>query len=94
MKIIGLIKVMDDAAFAEYRDQVSETISCYGGTILSRGVVSPIAWNELNCEEFQAIVELSFPSEAAARSWMSSPEYSKLLEIRSKAMRLTLFGVS
>lgn len=94
MKIIGLIKLIDPAAFEDYRNQVGATVTLYGGEIVLRGKVSTIAWNELNSEPFEAIVELSFPSDVAANAWMTSPEYSKLLEVRSKAMRLTLFSVA
>jgi uncharacterized protein (DUF1330 family) len=94
MKIIGLIKVLDPASFEEYRRQVGATVALYGGEVVLRGRVSEIAWNELKCEPFEAVVELLFPDELAAKRWMTSPEYTTLLEIRSKAMRLTLFSVS
>jgi uncharacterized protein (DUF1330 family) len=94
MKIIGLVKVLDPSAFEDYRSQVGATVALYGGEIVLRGKVSKIAWNELDCEPFEAIVELSFPSELAANAWMTSPEYAALLNVRSKAMRLTLFSVA
>lgn len=94
MKIIGLIKVVNSAAFEDYRKRVGATVSLYGGEVVSRGKVEKIAWNELGCEPFEAIVELSFPSDAAANAWMTGPEYSALLNVRSKAMQLTLFSVS
>lgn len=93
MKVIGLIKVLDATAFEAYRNQVGATMAPYQGEVIFRGKVSEIAWNELNCEEFEAVVELSFPSERAARAWMESPEYSKILAIRSEAIRVTLFTV-
>jgi uncharacterized protein (DUF1330 family) len=94
VKVIGLIKVIDTAAFEDYRNQVGATVALYGGQIVSRGKVLETAWSELGGEPFDAIVELLFPSDAAAHGWMTSPEYSRLLEVRSKAMRLTLFSVS
>lgn len=94
MKIIGLIQVLDPAAFDDYRSQVGATVALYGGEIILRGKVAEIAYNELGCEPFEAIVELSFPSQAAANNWMTSPEYSALLNVRSRAMKLTLFSVS
>jgi len=93
MRIIGLLQVLDATAFDAYRSQVGATVALYGGEIVFRGKVSEITWNELNSDIFEAIVELSFPSEAAAKSWIASPEYVALLPIRTKAMRLTLFGV-
>jgi len=93
MRIIGLLQVLDATAFDAYRSQVGATVALYGGEIVFRGKVSEITWNELNSDIFEAIVELSFPSEVAAKSWIASPEYVALLPIRTKAMRLTLFGV-
>lgn len=93
VKIIGLIKVLDATAFDRYRAQVGATIALYKGQILLRGRVLATEWNELRCEEFDAVVELSFPSRDDAQAWVTSPEYLKLLEIRSKAMRLTLISV-
>jgi len=93
IKVIGLIKVQDELAFEEYRGQVSQTIELYEGKILTRGVRSKTLWNQLNCEEFNGFVEIEFQSESAADRWANSPEYQALLQVRTKAMKLTLFSV-
>jgi uncharacterized protein (DUF1330 family) len=93
VRVIGLIQINNANAFDAYRDQVGATIALYGGEILARGSVLETPWNELNCDAFEAIVELQFPSVAAAKAWIVSPEYAQLLDIRSQAMRLTLFSV-
>lgn len=94
VKVIGLINVEDKSAFEEYRSQVSQTIELYGGIVLSRGLKSEIFWNQLNCEEFSGFVEIQFANNRAAHQWANSPEYLALLDIRSKAMKLTLFSIS
>jgi uncharacterized protein (DUF1330 family) len=93
IKVMGLIKVIDALAFEEYRSQVSQTIKLYEGKILTRGVRSETFWNQLNCEEFDDFVEIEFKSQAAAHNWANSPEYKALLQVRTKAMKLTLFSV-
>ena len=93
MKVIGLIRVVDPAAFEQYREQVGGTVSRYGGNIVFRGARSMMPWNDLRCADFEAYVELEFPNSTDAQRWASSPEYTALLPIRSQAMRLTLFGV-
>lgn len=93
MKVIGLIKLKDTAAFETYRGQVGATVARYGGEIAFRGAFSEIFWNELACGEFDAYVELLFPSRDAAVAWARSPEYGALVAVRSRAMTLTLFGV-
>jgi uncharacterized protein (DUF1330 family) len=90
-KVIGLIKVLDRKAFDTYRSQVGETVIKHGGVITYRGAETLILWNELGVDDFEACVEIEFPSADAANQWASSAEYQSLLAIRSKAMRLTLF---
>jgi uncharacterized protein (DUF1330 family) len=93
VKVIGLIKVIDELAFEEYRSQVSQTVELYDGKVLTRGVRSNTFWNQLNCEEFNGFVEIEFQSESAADRWANSPEYQALIQVRTKAMKLTLFSV-
>lgn len=93
MKIIGLIKLLDPEAFEDYRGRVGATIAAHGGVIRNRGTKSFTAWNELDCGEFDAVVEIEFADAAQARRWAESPEYAELLPVRTRAMQLTLFGV-
>jgi uncharacterized protein (DUF1330 family) len=93
VKVIGLIKVIDELAFEEYRSQVSQTVELYDGKVLTRGVRSNTFWNQLNCEEFNGFVEIEFQSESAADRWANSPEYQALIQVRTKAMKLMLFSV-
>jgi uncharacterized protein (DUF1330 family) len=89
-KVIGLIKVLDRKAFDTYRSAVSETVIKHGGVITYRGSETRILWNELGVDDFEACVEIEFPSADAANQWANSAEYQSLLAIRAKAMRLTL----
>ena len=93
MKVIGLIKILDQEAFAAYRSQVGETVARYGGRVEFRGEKKFMPWNELGCQDFDAYVELSFPDQDQAERWAASPEYAALLLVRGKAMALTLFGI-
>jgi uncharacterized protein (DUF1330 family) len=93
MKVIGLIKVLNQEAFEVYRSQVGQTVALYRGSIEFRGRPKLIPWNELGISEFDSFVELSFPSKEDAERWSTSPEYRALLTVRSSAMALTLFGV-
>lgn len=93
VKIIGLIKYINPAAFELYRAQVGATVTRYGGSIQYRGEKIMMPWNELACEDFDAFVEIEFPHKADAQRWAMSPEYAALLPVRHQAMRLTLFGI-
>ena len=94
IKVIGLMELTDQNAFAQYRAQVSNTVEQYKGVIKHRGEIKELFWNELGCSSFSAFVELEFPSIEDANLWANSPEYQSLVPIRSKAMKLTLFSIS
>ncbi len=92
VRVIGLIRLKNEQAFAEYRNQVVQTIERYGGSICFRGLARQWFWNELEAPAFDAVVELEFPDEASAQEWAKSPEYTKLLDVRGQAMSLSLFS--
>lgn len=92
-KVMGLIEIQDRSAFELYRQQVGATVERFGGQICARGAITAFYWNELECAPFSAFVELQFPSQEHANNWATSPEYQALVPTRSKAMKLTLFGL-
>lgn len=93
MKVIGLIALKNPVAFDRYRSQVGETISKHGGTVVFRGARTDWFWNDLACAEFDACVEIDFPTREHAQTWANSPDYAALLAVRNEAMTLTLFGL-
>lgn len=94
IKVIGLMELGDQNAFAEYRSQVGNTVELYKGSIKNRGTVNDLFWNELGSAPFNTFVELEFPTAQDAHAWANSPEYQLLVPVRSKAMKLTLFSVT
>lgn len=93
VKVIGLIKLIDRAAFEDYRSRVGATVTKFRGQISYRGAVAGWYWNELGCDPFDAFVELEFPTLEDATQWADSDDYKALLDVRSKAIELTLFAV-
>ena len=94
VKVIGLIELTDQNAFEQYRKQVGRAAALYKGSIVHRGSITEVFWNELNCAKFSSFVELSFPSQEDAHAWAHSPEYQTLVAIRNQAMKLTLFAAT
>ena len=88
-KIIGLIRLKDQTAFEIYRSQVGATVERYNGTVVARGCCDKLYWNELACDNFNAFVELHFPTPADADHWANSPEYQAIVSVRRHAMDLT-----
>ncbi len=93
MRIIGLIALQDQQAFARYRAAVSATVELHGGRVVGRSVPVHTFWDELSCGPLDAVVELDFPDLDSARRWAESAEYTAILGDRKQAMRLLLFAV-
>ena len=94
VKVIGLIELSDQSAFEQYRSQVGQTVELYRGSIKTRGSVTELFWNELECASFSSFVELEFPTTHDAHTWANSAEYQSLLPTRNMAMKLTLFSIA
>ncbi len=94
VKVIGLMELMDQSAFEQYRSQVGQTVELYKGSIKNRGSVAELFWNELGIAPFSTFVELKFAEIQDAHAWANSPEYQTLVPNRSQAMKLTLFSIA
>ncbi|MEY2632402.1 MAG: hypothetical protein RIR00_1056 [Pseudomonadota bacterium] len=90
VRIIGLIRLKDPAAFEQYRQRVGATVALYQGVIAARSSIDKTYWNEPDGAGYSAFVELEFPSAAAADQWAASPEYQAIVPLRATAMDLTL----
>ena len=70
--------------FDEYRRQVLATIEAHGGRFIVRGG----KFNVLEGETpYERIAMLEFPSRAAAETWYHSPDYQRILPLRTQAAR-------
>lgn len=93
VQVLGCIKLKDGSAFAIYRSKVGATIEQFGGKVVFRGELADVFWNDLNCGGFDCFVQIEFPDLLSAKNWAISAEYATLLEVRHRAMDLTLFTV-
>ncbi len=88
--IIAEIEVTDPAAYEEYRARVPAVIAAHGGRYMVRG-------GETETIEGAAaagrVVVLEFPDMAAAKRFVSSPDYAPLAAIRKKASKSRLILV-
>jgi uncharacterized protein (DUF1330 family) len=62
----------------QYLDQVEATVTSHGGRWLAQGDPDVVegAWPG-------SVVLIEFPDRAAAREWYESPEYQKILPLRT-----------
>jgi uncharacterized protein (DUF1330 family) len=78
-------EVVDDPTpFEEYRRQVMPTIQAHGGRFLVRGGAFTALEGEM---PYQRIAMLEFPSRAEAEEWYHSPEYQRILPLRTQSAR-------
>jgi uncharacterized protein (DUF1330 family) len=78
-------EVVDDPErFEEYRRQVLATIQAHAGRFLVRGGAFTALEGEM---PYARIAMLEFPSREAAERWYHSPEYQRILPLRTQASR-------
>lgn len=78
-------EIIDDPkTFEQYRSQVMPTIEAYKGRFLIRGGAFTALEGEM---PYQRIAVLEFPSREAAENWYHSPEYQRILPLRTAASR-------
>jgi uncharacterized protein (DUF1330 family) len=74
--------VRDTEKFDSYRRQVPPTIEAYNGRFLVRGGAFSAFEGEM---PYQRIAVLEFPSRAAVEAWYGSPDYQRILPLRTQS---------
>ncbi len=78
------IEVLDEETYTQYKERVPATLPKYGGRYLVRGgEVTPLSGNW----HPERIVIVGFPSAEHFQSWLTSPEYSELAQIRLRSTK-------
>ena len=84
---IAYESINDPNTFEEYRRQVMPTLEAHGGRFIVRGGAFTALEGEM---PYGRISVLEFPSRAAAESWYRSPEYQRILPLRTQSTRSQL----
>ena len=74
--------VNDEAMFAEYRKAVLPTLQAHDGRFIVRGGAMTVLEGQW---PMPRLVIVEFPSRAAAEAWYRSPEYQKILPLRTSS---------
>ena len=86
--VVAIEDVRDIETFSkEYGPKVPATLQPYGGRFVTRGGKLTALEGELPGR----FVDIEFDSAQNALNWYQSPEYQKLVPIRQKASKTTLF---
>jgi uncharacterized protein (DUF1330 family) len=76
---IAQLRFTDRAAYDRYQARFMEVFSRYTGTLLAADESPRVVEGQWDREK---VVLMSFPDEAAFRSWAESPEYQRISEDR------------
>ena len=83
-------EITDEPLFAEFRQRVAATIEAHGGRYLVRGGATEVIDGDWVPER---IVVVEFDSVDQARTWLSSPEYTAIKDIRVKSGKASVIIV-
>ena len=83
-------EIQDQALFAEFRNKVAATIEAHEGRYLVRGGAIEVMDGDWDPDR---IVVVEFDSTEQARTWLTSPEYTKIKQIRMKAANASVIIV-
>ena len=84
------VEVTDTQDYEVYRKQVPEIIAAFGGRYLVRGGAVRRLEGEATPHR---VVVLEFADMAQLRAFYESPEYQRLIPLRQRASRSSLFAV-
>lgn len=88
--VIVEVSIHNPELYEEYKKHTLGTIEKFGGRFLVRGVKTESLEGDWNPER---LVILEFPNVDTAKSWWSSPEYSKIKTIRYEAAKSKMLVV-
>lgn len=88
--VIVEVSIHNPELYEEYKKHTLGTIEQFGGRFLVRGVKTESLEGDWNPER---MVILEFPNVDTAKSWWSSPEYSKIKTIRYQAAKSKMLVV-
>ena len=80
--VIVDLQITDAEVYAEFREQVAGTVEAHGGRYLVRGGSAETIEGDWAPER---LIVMEFDSVAQVKTWLASPEFTDLREIRLKS---------
>ena len=80
--VIVDLQVTDAEVYAEFREKVTGTVEAHGGKYLVRGGNAEAIEGDWAPER---LIVMEFDSVAQIKTWLASPEFTGLREIRLKS---------
>ena len=85
--VITDVEIVDPDLFGEFFERVTGTVEAHGGRFVARGGAIEVRLGSWTPKRL-AIVE--FGSMEQARTWLDSPEYTALDDLRSRAANINM----
>jgi uncharacterized protein (DUF1330 family) len=82
--LIAAETIHDEAMFAEYREQVVDTVGLFGGQFIARGGKQTVLEGQW---QHPRTVIIEFSTREAAEAWYKSPDYQKIIGLRLNSTR-------
>ena len=95
--IVAHLEILDNEAYADYRQRVQGMIEAFGGKMLGRGDVVDVIGGEMPPGHHRIII-MEFPTLEQAREYQTlppnHPEYAEIRALRDRTSNPVLFVVS
>ena len=88
--VITEVHVTDPAVYSEFLERVTSTVQDHGGKFIARGGAIEVIEGDWTPPR---IAILEFDNVEQEKTWLKSPEYSDLDEIRRKSSTLNMIVV-
>ena len=88
--VIPEVDITDPAVYGEFLERVTSTVENHGGKFIARGGAVEVIEGDWTPPR---IAILEFDNVEQAKTWLKSPEYSDLDEIRRKSSNLNMIVV-
>lgn len=89
--VISEVKILDEAAVANYKPLAKESVIEFGGTYLARDAVPEVFEGSFDADE--RLVIIRFSSVDDARRWYTSESYAKAIKAADGGLGRRLFIV-
>lgn len=85
--LIADVEITDESLYAQFRERMTPTLEAYSGRFIARGgeiAVIDGSWNP------KRLAIVAFDSMEQARSWLASPEFKELDDMRNSSSNINL----
>lgn len=84
------VEILDEALYREFRERVTSTVDSHGGKFVVRGGQIDVVLGDWSPGR---LAVLKFGDVEQVRTWLKSPEYTALDDLRSRSSTINMVVV-